>query len=125
MGHAAGVDAPARTTAAAYAPPVRGRRVVEMPKVVLASALARWLPDAHGASGEVALDVSGATVGAVLDDLFARHAALRGYVLDEHGAVRHHVAVFVDGQAIGDKRRLDQAVAPGGEVYVMQALSGG
>ena len=96
-----------------------------MPKVVLASALARWLPDAQGASGEAALDVSGATVGAVLDDLFAHHAALRGYVLDEHGAVRHHVAVFVDGQAIGDKRRLDQPVAPGGEVYVMQALSGG
>ena len=93
-----------------------------MPKVVLASALARWLPGAQGASGEVSLDVSGATV---LDDLFARHAALRGYVLDEHGAVRHHVAVFVDGQAIVDKRRLDQPVAPGGEVYVMQALSGG
>ena len=125
MGHAAGVGAAARTTAAAYAPRVRGHRVVEMPKVVLASALARWLPDAQGASGEVALDVSGATVGAVLDDLFAHHAALRGYVLDEHGAVRHHVAVFVDGQAIGDKRRLDQPVAPGGEVYVMQALSGG
>lgn len=96
-----------------------------MPKVVLASALARWIPDARDASGEVALQVAGATVGAVLDDLFACHVALRGYVLDEHGAVRHHVAVFVDGQAIGDKRRLDQPVAPGGEVYVMQALSGG
>ena len=99
--------------------------MVVVPKVVLASALARWIPDAQVASGELSLDVAGATVGAVFDDLFARHAALRGYVLDEHGAVRHHVAVFVDGQAIGDKRGLDQPVAPGGEVYVMQALSGG
>jgi hypothetical protein len=32
---------------------------------------------------------------------------LRGYVLDEHGSVRHHVAVFVDGQSIVDRRALD------------------
>ena len=95
-----------------------------MPKVVLASALARWLTDAPG-SGEVALDVSGATVGAVLDDLFARHAALRGYVLDEHGAVRHHVAVFVDGRSLRDKRNLAQPLPADAEVHVIQALSGG
>lgn len=46
-------------------------------------------------------------------------------MLDEHGAVRHHVAIFVDGTAIGDKRRLHQPLAADSEVYVMQALSGG
>jgi hypothetical protein len=94
-----------------------------VPKVVLASALARWLPQA--AAGEVALEVDGATVGTVLDGLFARHPNLRGYVVDEHGAVRHHVAVFVDGAAIGDKRDLAQPVGEHAELYVMQALSGG
>lgn len=94
-----------------------------MAKVVLASALARWLPQA--AAGEVALEVDGATVGIVLDGLFARHPNLRGYVVDEHGAVRHHVAVFVDGDAIRDKRHLTQPVGEHAELYVMQALSGG
>ena len=97
-----------------------------MARVVLAPALSRWLPpEESGGEREVSLDVVAADVRGALDAVFARLPGLRGYVLDEHGAVRHHVAVFVDGQAIGDKRRLDQPVAPGGEVYVMQALSGG
>ena len=97
-----------------------------MARVVLASALARWLPQAVGrATGEVALDVAGSTIGEVLASVFAMHPNLRGYVLDERGAVRHHVAVFVDGDAIGDKRDLMQPVSERAEVYVMQALSGG
>lgn len=97
-----------------------------MARVVLASALSRWLPQAAGqATGEVALEVAGASVGEVLDGVFSRYPNLRGYVVDEHGAVRHHVAVFVDGDAIRDKRNLGQALDDGAEVYVMQALSGG
>lgn len=97
-----------------------------MAKVVLASALSRWLPQAaERPTGEVAIEIAGANVGEVLDALFVAHPNLRGYVLDEHGAVRHHVAVFVDGDAIRDKRHLDQALGERAEVYVMQALSGG
>lgn len=97
-----------------------------MAKVVLASALSRWLPQAAGQpTGEVALDIAGQNVGEVLDALFARHPNLRSYVLDEQGAVRHHVAVFVDGDAIRDKRNLTQPLGGHAEIYVMQALSGG
>ncbi len=97
-----------------------------MAKVVLASALSRWLPEASGKpAGEVVLEVEGASVGEVLDGLFARHPNLRGYVVDEQGAVRHHVAVFVDGDALRDKRNLTQPLGQRVEVYVMQALSGG
>lgn len=97
-----------------------------MANVVLASALSRWLPQAAGqAMGEVAFEIAGASVGEVLDGLFARHPNLRGYVVDEHGVVRHHVAVFVDGDAIRDKRNLAQPLGEQAEVYVMQALSGG
>jgi len=97
-----------------------------MAKVVLASALARWLPAAAGkASEDVAVDVPGARLDEVLSGVFAQFPNLRGYVLDEHGAVRHHVAVFVDGTAIADKRNPTQAVGERSEIYVMQALSGG
>jgi hypothetical protein len=98
-----------------------------MARVVLASALARWLPEATGgASREVVLDdVPGAQLDEVLDAVFARYPGLRGYVLDEQGAVRHHVALFVDGRAIADKRAPRQALGSAAEVYVMQALSGG
>lgn len=97
-----------------------------MPKVVLASALTRWLPQGDAApTSEVTLELNGQRLVDVLDALFARYPALRGYVLDEHGTVRHHVAVFVDGDAIRDKTDLSQALGERAEVYVMQALSGG
>jgi molybdopterin synthase sulfur carrier subunit len=95
-----------------------------MPRIVLASALSRWLPQA-GAGGEVALQVDGASLRDALDALFAQHPTLRGYVVDERGTIRHHVAVFVDGVAIHDKTDLSRALGAATEVYVMQALSGG
>jgi sulfur carrier protein ThiS len=97
-----------------------------MARVVLASALARWLPAAAGnPSQEVALEVPGTRLDEVLDGVFAQHPNLRGYVLDELGGVRHHVAVFVDGTAIDDKRHPSQSLDNNSEIYVMQALSGG
>lgn len=96
-----------------------------MPRVVLASALSRWLPSADAGAGEVALEFDGARLDEILEALFVRHPALRGYVLDERGTVRHHVAIFVDGDAIRDKSNLAQSLDAKSEVYVMQALSGG
>ena len=69
--------------------------------------------------------VDGATVRAVLDAVFAANPRLRGYVLDDQGALRKHMSVFVDGQQIADRAQLSDAVKPASEIYVMQALSGG
>lgn len=67
----------------------------------------------------------GSTVREALDAVFADNARLRAYVLDEQGAVRRHMVVFVDGRQIQDRVRLSDAVAEDSEIYVMQALSGG
>jgi len=97
-----------------------------MARIVLASALCRWLPESPGGpSRDVCVDVAGARLDQALDGLFDHYPKLRGYVLDEHGSVRHHVAIFVDGTAITDKRRPQQAIGDDVEIYVMQALSGG
>jgi sulfur-carrier protein len=103
------------------------RRRIAVARVVLASALSRWLPKAaSGATeGETSMEVSGATVGEVLEGVFKIHPNLRGYVFDEQGTVRHHVAIFVDGTALRRKQNLEQALAEHAEVHVMQALSGG
>lgn len=69
--------------------------------------------------------VEGKTVRAVLDAVFATNEIARGYVLDEHGAVRKHMIVFVNGAMIRDRNCLSDPVSDGDEVYVMQALSGG
>ena len=97
-----------------------------MARIVLASALRRWLPESPGGqSRDVSVEVTGSRLDEALDGLFERYPNLRGYVLDEHGGVRHHVAIFVDGTAIADKRRPSQAIGDDAEIYVMQALSGG
>lgn len=69
--------------------------------------------------------VDGATVRAVLDRVFADNPRLRGYVVDETGALRRHMLIFIDGQQIADRETLSDPVRPSSEVYVMQALSGG
>ena len=96
-----------------------------MPTVILAPAVARWLTPTPTPSGEKRVAAAGATVRDVLDAVFAEYPALRGYVVDEHGALRHHVVAFVDGVAVKDKQTLTEPVAADGEVYLFQALSGG
>lgn len=69
--------------------------------------------------------IDGATVRAALDAYFVRHPEVRGYVLDERGVVRRHVAVFVGGEPIADRDTQSDPVGADTEIHVMQALSGG
>jgi hypothetical protein len=71
------------------------------------------------------LEVPGADVRAALEAVFERNPRLRGYVLDEQGRLRRHVAVFVDTRMIRDRDSLADPVGSGSEIYVVQALSGG
>jgi sulfur-carrier protein len=71
------------------------------------------------------MQVGGETVAAVFDQVFAAQPELRGYLLDDQGRLRRHVAVFVDGRRVKDTRRLGDAVSVDSEVCVVQALSGG
>ncbi|HEV2085480.1 MAG TPA: MoaD/ThiS family protein [Gemmatimonadales bacterium] len=70
-------------------------------------------------------NVQGETVRQVLDALFEGNPRARGYILDDQGAVRQHMNVFVDGRQIRDRQHLTDSVARDGEIYVAQALSGG
>jgi molybdopterin synthase sulfur carrier subunit len=89
-----------------------------MPTVLFTSALQRFLavPSAQ---------VTGATIAEALTAVFASEPRLRGYVLDDQGALRRHVAIYVNGQPVSDRARLTDAVAQDDKIYVFQALSGG
>lgn len=69
--------------------------------------------------------VSGATVGEALDGYFRDHPGVRGYVLDDQGAVRQHVVVFVNGTPVSDRATLSDPIGDNDEIFVFQALSGG
>ena len=69
--------------------------------------------------------VSGACVREVLERYFESNPRVRGYVLDDQGAVRPHVAVFLNQVPIRDRTRLTDAVGDGDEIFIVGALSGG
>lgn len=71
------------------------------------------------------VDVAGATVRDALTAAFAVYPTVQGYLLDERGALRPHVTVFVDGEVVRDRARLAQPVAHDARIDVLQALSGG
>ena len=89
-----------------------------MARVVFAKAFRRHVdcPDAT---------VDGATVREVLDSYFHARPTVRGYVVDDAGAVRKHVAVFVNDDLITDRATLADAVGNDDRIHVFQALSGG
>ena len=71
------------------------------------------------------LEVSGATLREVLDAYFKSNAPARGYVLDDTGQLRKHMAAFIDGRQIDDRERLSDDVSPTAVVDIVQSLSGG
>lgn len=68
---------------------------------------------------EHALD--GGTVQESLRALEERTPAISGWVLDEQGAIRRHVNVYVNGQLA----RGDTTVGPTDRVHVLPAITGG
>jgi len=71
------------------------------------------------------LERPGNTVGDVIATLDRDFPLLRGYILDDQGRVRRHIAVFVDGALRPRDTVLSEAVDDASEIYVFQALSGG
>ena len=84
--------------------------------VVLPRLLVNLFP---GSVREVA--VSASTVRHAIDALDARWPGMRDRLCDSRPAIRRHINVFVDGE----KAALDTPLAPGTEVIVMTAISGG
>jgi molybdopterin synthase sulfur carrier subunit len=89
-----------------------------MPKVTFTCALQRFLPAPSS-------QVEGATVADALAAVFGSHPLLRGYVLDDQGALRRHVVIYLQGRRVSERAKLTDPVGPCDEIFVFQALSGG
>ena len=87
-----------------------------MVTVTFPPALQRHVPCA-------AVEVVASTVREALLAACEQWPRVRGYLLDDSGALRPHVAVFVDGAVTA--RSLQAPLAAKARVDVLQALSGG
>jgi molybdopterin converting factor small subunit len=72
--------------------------------------------------GATRVEAEGATVEAALDDLDRRYPGLKFRVIDEQDRIRRHMRIFIGMDEARDVRR---PLAPGDELMIFGALSGG
>ena len=84
-------------------------------KVLIPSALRSYTEQAQ-------VEVSGATVAAVLDELDRLYPGIRFRMIDEQDRIRPHIRFFVNGDQL---RELSQTLGAKDELVIVQALSGG
>jgi len=84
-------------------------------KVLIASPLRSY-------TGADEVEASGASLGALLEDLDRRYPGIRFRMVDEQDQLRKHMRFFVNGEIVKD---LAYPIKPGDEVGIVQALSGG
>jgi sulfur-carrier protein len=65
--------------------------------------------------------IEGGSVGELLLALERDHPAASGWILDERGALRRHINVFVNGELGG----MDTSVQVEDKIDVLPAISGG
>jgi len=84
--------------------------------VTLAPALVRLFP-----GSALRVEVPAATVGEMIDTLECRWPGMRDRLRDSTPRIRRHINIFVDGE----RATLATRLAPGTEIFVLTAISGG
>ena len=74
--------------------------------------------------GEKAVDGEGTTLAALIDDLEARHAGIKGRLV-EGGDLRRFVNVYVNDEDVRFTGGLDTTVGDGDQVVILPAVAGG
>ena len=75
-------------------------------------------------AGETAVDASGATLSAVIDDLEANHPGLKDRLL-ENGDLRRFINVYVNDEDVRFTGGLETALSDGDQIVVLPAVAGG
>ena len=90
-----------------------------MAQVKFTPNLQRFFPDLCECSVDVA------TVAEIVAAVDQRWRGLGDYIIDEQGALRKHVNIFVGDELLRDKQTLSDRVSADTQVFIVQALSGG
>ena len=87
-------------------------------KVTLTANLQKYFPQAK-------FEIDANTVADLLKKMDQRRPLFSTYIIEESGAIRKHVNIFIDGEVVRDKSHVDIPLKNGTQVHIMQALSGG
>ena len=87
--------------------------------------VAGFLTDFTGGRAQIMIDSAAATVGEALNDLWHDHVGLRDRVVNERGALRPHVNIFLNDQNVRRQQMLDTAIEDNCEITILPSVSGG
>jgi molybdopterin converting factor small subunit len=75
--------------------------------------------------GAKAVQASGATLAAVVDDLEARHAGIKARLVEDDGSLRRFVNVYLNDEDVRFLDGINTSVADGDNVTILPAVAGG
>jgi len=75
--------------------------------------------------GESEVSADGATLAEVLDDLDSHYAGIKGRILDDQGALRRFVNVYVGNDDVRFLDNLETPTPDGTQISVIPAVAGG
>lgn len=75
--------------------------------------------------GNRAVEVDGGTVGEAITNLTTQYPALKEQLLDDSGAIRNYINVFVNDENIRDRDGEQSTVDSRDEILIVPALAGG
>jgi molybdopterin synthase sulfur carrier subunit len=75
--------------------------------------------------GESEVSANGDTLAAVLDDLDSNYSGIKGRIVDEQGALRGFVNVYVGNDDVRFLESLETATPEGTQISVIPAVAGG
>jgi sulfur-carrier protein len=77
------------------------------------------------ADGQANINVEGATIGEVFNNLVATYPGLRGNLLDDAGGLHKFVNVYKNDEDIRYLEGLDTKVDEGDDISILPAVAGG
>jgi molybdopterin converting factor small subunit len=87
--------------------------------------VAGFLSDFTDGRSQIVIDSPANTVGEALTALWKLHVGLRDRVVNEQGALRPHVNIFLNDENVRRKEMLDTAVNENSEITILPSVSGG
>ena len=90
-----------------------------MPTVQFTANLKRFYPSLKS------LTLESNTISELLEGIEVHYPGMNSYLINDQGALRHHVNIFVNNDMITDPIKLSDKLQENDVVFIMQALSGG
>jgi len=90
-----------------------------MPKVQFTKALNRFFNNLQ------AVEVEASNIKNLVNEVEKKFPGMSDYILENNGALRKHVNIFIGENMIKDRIQLSDKIQTNDEIYIMQALSGG